>query len=264
MKSQELNVASYIITFIAALILTACDLKLALTPELTPTPTPPTATLAAPGPSLTNTPTPTHTLIPTNTITPIPTFTPTDTPTPCPITIAEILSQGEEVPFEICAESTTWVRPPEETQKEKWWTFGRYIGADEEILKYPWTHNFFVAYGHASMEYDIVNLSGLWTHEEETVGCVTNPERHDAILKLEMARIWVLLYKVRAIKRLDTHYIIMVEPTEQGFQFVDFPRPGWFPLTLYFITEDGQEIDKIIEAEYIYWPYPSLIPSPKP
>jgi len=28
---------------------------------------------------------------------------------------------GEQVPFEVCGESTTWSRPTEEEQKAEWW-----------------------------------------------------------------------------------------------------------------------------------------------
>lgn len=178
-------------------------------------------------------------------------------------TITQIMAQGEEVPFEICGQATTWVRPSEEEQRAKWWTFGRYAGGDEKVIKHPWTHNFFVTYGSASTEYDITNLSGLWTLPGGVRAPCFEAERHDAILKLQTAEIWVLLHKVKRIKRLDTHYAVVVEPTEKGVQFVQFPRPErHLPLTLYFVTEDGQELDKIIEAET--WPYPQLVPTPQP
>jgi len=213
----------------------------------TPTPVPPTATPLPP------------------TATPVP-----PTPTPSaealhPPTVAEIMAQGEELSFEICGESTTWVRPAEQEQNAKWWSSGRYAGGNEEVIKYPWTHNFFVAYGSASGEYDITNLSGLWTLPGDVRAKCFEPERHDAILKLQTAEVWALLHKVKSIKHLDTSYVIVVEPAEKGVQFVQFPRPErQLPLTLHFVTEDGQEIEKIVEAESSYWPYPQLIPAPQP
>lgn len=219
-------------------------------------------------------PTPTPTLKPTvtrvpSTVTPMP---PTSAPTLAPTsaatprlspTFAEILAHGEKVPFEVCGESTSWVRPSEEQQASKWG--GRYAGANEEVTKYPWTHNFFVVYGSASIESDIENLSGLWTVQGGERGKCFEPERHDAILKLQTAEVWALLHKVNSIKRLDTSYVIVVEPGQRGVQFVQFPRPsGWLPLTLYFVTSDGQEVEKIAEADYMYWPYPQLVPTPQP
>lgn len=80
-------------------------------------------------------------------------------------------------------------------------------------------------------------------------------------MKLETAEAWVLLHRVKSIKRLDTHYVVVVEPTENGVQFIQFPRvERHLPLTLHFVTEDGQEIETIVEAESPYWPYPQLIP----
>jgi len=180
-------------------------------------------------------------------------------------TVAEIMAQGEEIPFEICGESTTWERPAEQEQNAKWWSSGRYAGGNEEVIKYLWIHNFFVVYGTASGEYDITNLSGLWTLPGDVRAKCFEPERHDAILKLQTAEVWALLHRVKSVKRLDTHYVVVVEPMEQGVQFVQFARPErWLPLTLHSVTEDGQEIEKIIEAESPYWPYPQLIPTPQP
>jgi uncharacterized lipoprotein YajG len=40
-------------------------------------------------------------------------------PIPVP-TVANIMVQGEQVPFEICGESVTWTRPTDGEQKVKW------------------------------------------------------------------------------------------------------------------------------------------------
>jgi len=240
MRGKE-HLMSLLLTLVIALGLIA-----GCAPEApTPTPVPPTATPLSP------------------TATPVP-------PTPTPSaearrqpTVAEIMAQGEELSFEICGESTTWQRPAEQEQNAKWWSSGRYAGGNEEVIKYPWIHTFFVAYGHASSEYDIKNLSGLWTLSGDVRAKCFEPERHDAILKLQTAEVWVLLHRVKSVKRLGTRYVVVVEPMEKGVQFVQFARPTeWVPLTMYLVTEDGKEIDKIVEAESPYWPYPQLIPTP--
>ena len=185
-------------------------------------------------------------------------------PTPVP-TVANVMVQGEQVPFEICGESATWTRPTEGEQKAKWWDTGRYAGGDDKVIKYPWTHDFFVAYGNASGEYDIINLSGLWTLAGNVRSKCIEPDRQDAVLKLEKAEVWVLLHRVKGIRRVGTDYYIVVEPTEKGVQFVQFSRPQQqVPLTLHFVTENGQEVEKIAEAESPYWPYPQLIPTRQP
>lgn len=77
--------------------------------------------------------------------------------------------------------------------------------------------------------------------------------------------VWVLLHRVMSVKQLETHYIVVVQPMEKGVQFIQFPRPErQLPLTLHFVTKDGQEIETIVEAESRYWPYPQLIPASQP
>jgi hypothetical protein len=178
------------------------------------------------------------------------------------------LAQGEELPFEVCGESTTWVRPSEEEQNAKWRTYKCTDEQCEQNIKYPWTHYFFVVYGSASIENSLENLSGLWTLQgEERAGCYER-ERHEAVLRLETAEVWVLLHRVRQVKHLGAFYAIVVELTERGVQFVQFPRSAEkVPLTLYFVTADGQQIDAIVEAEMspaAPWPYPQLVPTAGP
>ncbi len=178
-------------------------------------------------------------------------------PTPTPA--------GEQVPFEICGESTSWTRPAEEEQKARWWSSGRYAGGEEKTIKYSWIHNFFVAYGSASSEYDLVNLSGLWTLVRDARTKCVEPAHQDAILKLQKAEMWVLLHQVKSIRRVGTDYYIVVEPAERGVQFVQFARPAQqVPLTFHLVTANGQEIERIVEAESPYWPYPQLIPTRNP
>jgi hypothetical protein len=183
-------------------------------------------------------------------------------------TIAPVASDtaapGEQTPFVLCGESTSWTRPAEEEQAAKWWDFGRYAG-DQEEIKYLWTRNFFVAYGSASIEYDMINLSGLWTLAGDVRKKCIEPTAQDAILKLREAEVWVLLYRVKSVRRVGADYNIVIEPTKAGVQFIQFARPeDQVPLTLHFMSESGQEIERIVEAESAYWPYPQLIPTHQP
>jgi hypothetical protein len=178
---------------------------------------------------------------------------------------AEILAQGAELAFKVCGESTTWMRPSEQEQNDKWWRSERYSSADEQVVQYPWTHDFFVMYGHGSSTYDILNLSGLWTLSTDVRARCLEPERQDAILRLQKTELWLLYHRVRQIKRIGSAYVIIVEPSESGVQFVQFARPEQrVPLTFHFVTEDGQEIERIVEAESTYWPYPQLVPTAQP
>jgi hypothetical protein len=183
---------------------------------------------------------------------------------PAPATVAEILSQGTALPFEVCGESTMWERPPE-SEQDKWWRSGRYDGADDPVIQYPWTHAFFVTYGHGSTTDDVENLSGLWTLPGEVWARCREPERQDAILKLQTAEVWSLYHRVTGVRQLGAHTVVVVEPVERGVQFVQFPRPEQqVPLTFHFVTKDGQEIEEIVESESTYWPYPGLVPVAEP
>ena len=54
--------------------------------------------------------------------------------------VAKLLA-AERVPFDICAESTTWTRPSPEVQA-KIWNDPRYSAFARDA--YAWTHNIFV------------------------------------------------------------------------------------------------------------------------
>ena len=56
----------------------------------------------------------------------------------CALLLAKPLA-AESIPFEVCAESTTWTRPTPEVQA-KIWNDARY--KDEAGTAYAWTHNF--------------------------------------------------------------------------------------------------------------------------
>lgn len=73
------------------------------------------------------------------------------------------------------------------------------------------------------------------------------------------------MHGLKAVSSSMSSYVIVVEPAEQGVQFVQFPRPtSQLPLTLYFITQDGHKLDEIVETDYIYWPYPQLESTAEP
>ncbi len=179
--------------------------------------------------------------------------------------VKEISTHGEDTPFEICGESSAWVRPSEEEQTRKWWNSGRYAGIGDEYLKRLWADDFFVAYGNASTEFDFENLSGLWTLPADVRAKCLEPQRQEAVLKLQVAEIWALFHRVINIKGLETNYVIVVEPAASGVQFVQFSRPSEHkPLTLHFVTQGGEELKDIVEAESPDWPYPSLVPPRQP
>ena len=192
------------------------------------------------------------------------------TPTPSVVgqhlaTADKILAQGEEVPFEVCGESSTWMRPSEEEQKRKWWSSPRYSNADKERIQRFWTHDFFVSYGFASPEFEVLSLTGLWTLPDGVRDKCFERQGLEAVQNGQKAEVWVLLHKVQRVKRLGTDYAVVVEPVGQGVQFVRFPRPEQKgPLTLYYITQDGQVVDVYREGVEDTWPHRSPQPTAKP
>lgn len=177
--------------------------------------------------------------------------------TPTPVaTAANSVVPGEPVAFEVCGEAAAWRRPSEAEQKAKWWDNGRYAGASAETINYPWTHDFLVTYGSASLEYDLINLSGLWTLPDDVRAKCIEPTASDAVLNLRQAEVWALLHRVLSVSHVGADYYIVVEPADQGVQFIEFARPEQqVPLTLHFVTGDGQELDKIVEPESPYSPF---------
>jgi hypothetical protein len=148
---------------------------------------------------------------------------------------------AQPIPFDICAESTTWVRPAPEVQA-KIWNMGRYEGFPHD--PYEWTHNFLFVPNSASIAYDLRNLSGLWTapppgpcHSAE------NPQQRE----YEWIEVWVLLHRVTQIRHDDNTYTITVAPAGAGFQSIMFRRLNPSAV-LRFVTPDGKELERWDES----------------
>src|SRR5437667_1337556 len=87
---------------------------------------------------------------------------------------------AQSIPFDVCAESTTWERPAVEVQA-KIWNDPRYfvlppntpLGSRITRNDYVWTHNFIVMDDplSASGEYHLRNLTGLWTEPPPFNNC---------------------------------------------------------------------------------------------
>ncbi|MBI2845437.1 MAG: hypothetical protein HYX86_02700 [Chloroflexi bacterium] len=164
--------------------------------------------------------------------------------------IGEILTNGQEAFFLVCGQSENWVRPSEEEQRNKWWDNLRYATDDpdtQEHILYAWTHNFIMHYGSASLEYDLGNLTGVWTATDLEWQCdswwrESRLGMGGPLGREVWAEIWVLNYRVLSIKHILSDYVIVVEPTERGFEVIDFQRPAPISLSLTFLTPDGQVV----------------------
>jgi hypothetical protein len=147
---------------------------------------------------------------------------------------------AQSIPFDICAESTTWVRPSPEVQSQIW-NRGQYSGFGR--TNYAWTHDFIVIDDplSASGDYHRRNLSGLWTDPPPANKCDTDQNnRRNGNNWIE---VWSLLHRVTRVTRENNTYTITVEPVGKGFQFVYFRRMNP-SVVLRFVTQDGTELDR--------------------
>jgi hypothetical protein len=80
---------------------------------------------------------------------------------------------AETIPFDICDESTTWVRPSPQVQA-KIWNMSRYRGFNHDAYG---TEDFTIVDDPLSGSgfYDRMNLSGLWTEAPFHDKCDTEP-----------------------------------------------------------------------------------------
>ena len=150
---------------------------------------------------------------------------------------------AESIPFEVCAESTTWTRPSAEVQA-KIWKDARY--GNDARTAYDWTHDCLVSDPEsASIPYHMENISGLWTARTNPGECHSADKPHRS--GFEWIEVWVLLHRVVQITHDNNTYTITVEPTGRGFQSVLFRRlnPS---VVLRFVTPDGKELQRWDES----------------
>ncbi len=162
---------------------------------------------------------------------------------------ANVLQQGERVPFEICLQNPTWTRPTEEEQRETVWRDPRYASAGEEALKtHPrWVENFVLYGGGARDEGLLLEWGGFWKgdeHIERRQGGLCQ-ERQYAVSVGRQIEIWLKYHHVLRIQRLGKTYVLVVEPRARGFEVVDFVRAEGEPLVFIFVTPEGKELRRI-------------------
>jgi hypothetical protein len=145
----------------------------------------------------------------------------------------------QAIPFDICAESTTWTRPSPDVQA-KIWNKGQYEGFGRNAD--AWTHDFIFIDDplSASGDYHLRNLSGLWTDPLPLNKCETDNNRRSGN---EWIEVCVLLHRVTQVQHEANTYTVTVEPTGSGFQFVYFRRMSP-SVVLRFVKQNGTELDR--------------------
>jgi len=144
---------------------------------------------------------------------------------------------AQSIPFDICAESTTWTRPAPEVQA-KVWNDPRWKDIARDA--YAWTHNFIFIDDpmSASVTGMYRDLSGMWTAEPDQ----TNPNCNTPRSGYEWITFWSLLHRVKEVRRDANTYTVVVEPVAKGFQFVFISRMNP-KAVLRFVTPDGAVLE---------------------
>ncbi len=155
------------------------------------------------------------------------------------------------IPFDVCGESPTWVRPNKAAQIKQLQSMGRY-GAD--VLNKPlnnqiqrfWQQDVFAftQYG-LSLRMEPVYFSGLWTVQDTLWQCYDAP-RATQINAGKTAEVWVLSHRVSRIQWTGNQYIMVVQPARTGVQFVQFPRrEARSTLPLKVVTQQGTPLSVV-------------------
>lgn len=155
-----------------------------------------------------------------------------------------------KIPFKVCNEFKTWVRPSETEQITKLQSLGRFndLTTDRKLrsdLQRYWTDNVFLltAYGLSALQEPIF-LSGLWTVALEGLDkCHQQRETIEKINSGQLAEVWLLQGKVSKIKWQGNRYVMLVEPSQKGVQFIQFPRvENQASFTLEIVNKDSQKL----------------------
>ena len=156
--------------------------------------------------------------------------------------------EGVAVEFETCAAIDNWQRPSVEEQSkhlEKDARYGVTAGDLSKATASPfWEQQAvsFTTYG-LSARMEPVNLTGLWTVEDEMQNCYT-PETTMAINEGDRAETWLLNHQIQSLVKAGDRYIMTVEPTATGMQVVQFDRVDELAaLPLEIVTTAGETVE---------------------
>ncbi|MEM8614671.1 MAG: hypothetical protein AAGF93_21865 [Cyanobacteria bacterium P01_H01_bin.105] len=152
--------------------------------------------------------------------------------------------------FLVCSETNNWQRPSLEQQQKQLAEDDRYDGLlqdkdFQQLANQFWQHNVlsFTTYG-LSARMEPINLSGLWSVSDEIWANCYSHDEGSAINEGNLAEAWLMHHKIVDLQWQDDHYVMVVEPSNQGMQVVQFARretEANLPLTV--ITPQGVEVD---------------------
>ncbi len=157
------------------------------------------------------------------------------------VTAAPVSAQSNSVPetvltaqvgpvdFTVCYEAEDWQRPDTDVQIKQLEDMARYgsaLNEDplQEIFQKFWTHQIFTftTYG-LSARMEPIYFSGLWTVVEDVWNCYEGTAA-EQINSGEVAEIWLIEHQIESIEWTGDRYQVVVNPVDNGVQFVQFSR----------------------------------------
>jgi hypothetical protein len=174
-----------------------------------------------------------------------------------------LLAQPEALPaplaYTVCSESLTWTRPTVEEQSRHLNADPRYRHGVPGELAQAWVRSFwekdvisFTTYGLSARQ-EPIYFSGLWSllEQQPVWEQCYDADRISQINSGQLAELWLIGHRVRSVQWVDNRYVVTVEPTAQGVQFVQFPRRETLTtLPLQVMTEDQVPLD-VVSADQI-------------
>ncbi|MBX2863730.1 MAG: hypothetical protein KTR27_09245 [Leptolyngbyaceae cyanobacterium MAG.088] len=151
--------------------------------------------------------------------------------------------------FLVCGEATDWQRPSRDQQQKQLASDERYapLVQDKDFQQFAdqfWQHDVlsFTTYG-LSARMEPINLSGLQSVADNIwTNCYSHEEGND-INAGNLAEAWLMHHQVVDLQWQDDRYVMVVEPSNQGMQVVQFARHDsevLLPLTV--VTPDGNVV----------------------
>jgi len=129
------------------------------------------------------------------------------------------------VQYQSCSVDSSWVRPSAVEQVSKLSQFGNRYGDSKTLTRNRyWTDNVFLlsAYGLSGLR-DVYYLSGLWTSKSDIFRCYDSFNVKE-VNQGKSAIVWLLEHRIAELNWQDNEYVMTIEPTQSGVQFIQFNR----------------------------------------
>ncbi|MGK7883164.1 MAG: hypothetical protein AB4057_00890 [Crocosphaera sp.] len=152
-------------------------------------------------------------------------------------------AQGTNIPFDVCFNSDTFVRPSNREQINfiRTGASNRIISGttDEDIINHPfWTSNIYISiiYEGGSGTGDLQIFSGLSLVAKNDKNLAdgirkcayklseTNPVGSSSFQPNPKNQLRLFNYKLKQIKWVNNKYVLLVEPRNSGFQFIHYNK----------------------------------------